>query len=73
MFILLLLLLFYCWLLVSASKDYHQVNTYKNLKMLVHNFKKRQIHRNPFAFISVIYNYYQLLDVLSVVICVKIL
>jgi len=30
-----MLLLFYYWLLVSASTDHHQANIYKKLKMLV--------------------------------------
>ena len=39
-----ILLLFCYWLLVSASKGYHEVNIYKKLKMLVHapiNFNLR--------------------------------
>ena len=33
---LFILLFSYYWLLVSASKDHHQANIYKNLKMMVH-------------------------------------
>jgi len=40
-----LLLLFYYWLLVSASKGLHQANIYKNLKVLVHIVKgKGKVH-----------------------------
>jgi hypothetical protein len=38
--------------------------------MQVHVVKNRQLYGIPFTFISSLYNYYQLLDVLSVVRCV---
>jgi len=70
-----ILSLFYYWLLVSASKGHHQANIYKKkkLQMLVHIVKRRQFYGIPFPFISALYNYYQLSDVLSVVMCVEIL
>ena len=38
------LLLFYYWLLVSASKGHHQANIYKKkLKMLLHIVRKHQL------------------------------
>jgi len=38
------LLLFYYWLLVSASKGHHQANIYKKkLKMLLHIVQKHQL------------------------------
>jgi len=67
MFILLLLLLFCYWLLFSSSKVHHQASIYKILKMLVHIVQKRQFYGIPFTLISSLYNYYQPLDVLSVV------
>ena len=42
-------------------------------KKLKNVFKKHQYYGIPFTFISSLYNYYQLLDVLSVVSCVEIL
>jgi len=42
----------------------------QKLKMLVHIVQKRQFYGIPFTFISSLYNYYQPLDVLSVVSCV---
>jgi hypothetical protein len=68
-----ILLLFYYWLLLSASKGHNQASIYKKLKMLVHIVQKRQFYGIPFTFISSLYNYYQPLDVLSVVSCVEIL
>jgi hypothetical protein len=41
--------------------------------MLVHVVQKLQCYGIPFTFINSLYNYYQLLDVLSVVRCVEIL
>jgi hypothetical protein len=41
--------------------------------MLVHTVQKRQFYGIPFTFISSRYNYYQPLDLLSVVSCVEIL
>ena len=49
--------------------DNHQAN----LKMLVHIVQKLQCYGIPFIFINSLYNYYQLLDVLSVVSCDEIL
>ena len=43
MFILLLL---YCWLLVSASKGHHQANIYEKLEMLVHVVQYNDDHNN---------------------------
>jgi hypothetical protein len=60
-----LLLLFYYWLLVSASKGYHQADIYKKLKMLVHIVQKCQFYGIPFTLIRSLYTYYQPLDVLS--------
>jgi hypothetical protein len=69
-FILLLLLL----LATSFSlKKPHQANIKKKLKMLVHIVQKPQFYGIPFTFISSLYNYYQLLDILFVVSCVEIL
>ena len=65
--IIIIIALFYYWLLVSSSKGHHQANVYKILKMLVHIVQKRQFCGIPFTFISSLYNYYQPLDVLSVV------
>jgi hypothetical protein len=45
----------------------------KKLKMLVNIVKKSQFYGIPFTFIRSLYNYYQPLDVLSVVSCVDIL
>jgi len=41
--------------------------------MQVHILKKRQFYGIPFTLISSLYNFYQLLDVLSLVNCVEIL
>jgi hypothetical protein len=43
------------------------------LKMLVRIVQKRQFYGIPFTFINILYNYDQLLDVLSVVSCAEIL
>jgi hypothetical protein len=50
-----------------ASMDHHQDSIYKNLKMLVHIVKKRTFLWHSFIFINSVCNYYQILDVLSVV------
>jgi hypothetical protein len=47
-----ILLLFYYWLLVSASQGHHQASIYKKLKMLEHIVQKYQFYRTIFAFIS---------------------
>jgi len=39
-----ILLLFYYWLLVSASKGHHQASIYKKLKMLVHMWSDNKVH-----------------------------
>jgi len=54
-----ILLLFYYWLLVSASKGHHQANIYDKPKMLVHILQKRHLYGIPFTIISSLYNYYQ--------------
>jgi len=56
--------------------EHHQANIYNNkkkLKMLVHIVQKSQLCGVPFTFIDSLFNYYQFLDVLSVVSCAEIL
>ena len=67
-----ILLLFYYWLLVSASKGHLQASIYKNLKTQMRIVQKLQFFGILFTFISRLYNYYQPLYVLSVVICIEI-
>jgi hypothetical protein len=62
-----ILLLFYYWLLVSASIDLHWPIFTKNLKMPLRILQKSQFYGISFTFIKSLYKYYQLLDVLSVV------
>jgi len=63
-----ILLLFYYWLLVSASKGHHQANIDKKLKNAgAYSAKTLIFYGIPFTFISSLYNYYQPLNVLSVV------
>jgi len=67
-------LLFYYWLLVSASQGHHQANIDKKLKNAgAYSIKTPILYWIPFTFISSLYTYYQPLDALSVVRCVGIL
>jgi hypothetical protein len=62
-----ILLLFYCWLLVSTSMAIMGSVYTKKLKMLVYIVQKHQFYGIQFTFICSLYNYYQPFDVLSVV------
>jgi hypothetical protein len=55
-------IIFYYWLLVSASKGENQASIYKKPKMLLHILQNRQFYGIPFTSISILYNYYQPLD-----------
>jgi hypothetical protein len=68
-------LLFYYWLLVSASEGHHQANIYKkkNLKNAGVYSTDVSFYGIPFAVINSLYNYYHLLNVLSLVSCAEIL
>jgi len=47
------LVLFYYWLVLLASKGHHQANIKKKkIKMLVHIVQKHQFYGMPYAFIS---------------------
>jgi len=67
-----ILLLFYCWLLVSASMAiFRPIFTKKTLQMLL--YRNVNLHGIQFRLINILYNYYQISDVLSVVSCVAII
>jgi hypothetical protein len=72
---MLILLLFHYWVQVLSSKRQHQVQylQQKKLKNADTCITKSPFYEIPFTFISSLYNYYQLLDVLSVLSYVEIL
>jgi hypothetical protein len=68
-----ILLLFYCWLIVSASKGHNQANIYQKPKNAGAFSTKCQFYGITFTLISSTYSYYQLADVLFVLNCVEML
>jgi len=68
-----ILLFYHYWLLVLATLDHHQANIYKKFKISVAYSTKSQFYGIPFTFINCLYNFYHLIDVLSVVSCAEIL